>query len=591
MGQTQLKIFTCEYCNKVFKFKHSLQAHLRIHTNEKPFKCSQCDYASAIKANLSVHMRKHTGEKFSCEHCSFNCLSKGHLKVHVERVHQKIKQHCRFCKKKYSDVKNLLKHIRESHDMEDGKVKDSYDEYRLQTREGKRQLLYDCHVCDRKFKYELERDRHLMVHGSNRPYGCELCDHGSTKFQALQAHVRKHPFVYVCSVCQQKFVSTVRLKMHFSESHPGSDESTTFADSIKSSFCLLKPGDDIQRDMLKQDELEISKELSLLNAQEVLATETDSIEEQEAEGPASLTTEELVHDPPEDIASTELSNCPVIHASVAEEAQLHGRVSEDLLDKEQVQDNLPNVECSVTELNNPGEENTHLPTSETPVMSEHVTTDMTVTENESSVTQSSPPPSAMEDLATTEVEDKSAFVQILEQMQKRQLNMEVFERIRKVYGDLECEYCGNRIYVIFPFFLTIYLFFVFKVSSLFFIGKLFWYQVHYNMHVRTHTREHLHYCSQCSYSSITKNCLKRHVIQRHSNVLLKCPSEGCQYSTPDKYKLQAHLKTHTEIVSTKDVYLGKGVEVAVCCTDLTFFFFFYFDFTTLGKEELCVSSL
>ena len=53
LGPTQLKIFTCEYCNKVFKFKHSLQAHLRIHTKEKPYKCSQCSYASAIKANLN----------------------------------------------------------------------------------------------------------------------------------------------------------------------------------------------------------------------------------------------------------------------------------------------------------------------------------------------------------------------------------------------------------------------------------------------------------------------------------------------------------------------------------------------------------
>lgn len=69
------------------------------------------------------------------------------------------------------------------------------------------------------------------------------------------------------------------------------------------------------------------------------------------------------------------------------------------------------------------------------------------------------------------------------------------------------------------------------------------------MHVRTHTREHLHYCSQCSYSSITKNCLKRHVIQRHSNVSLRCPAEGCQYCTPDKYKLQAHLKVHADTVS------------------------------------------
>lgn len=71
------------------------------------------------------------------------------------------------------------------------------------------------------------------------------------------------------------------------------------------------------------------------------------------------------------------------------------------------------------------------------------------------------------------------------------------------------------------------------------------------MHVRTHTREHLYYCSQCHYSSITKNCLKRHVIQKHSNILLKCPTDGCDYSTPDKYKLQAHLKVHTALVSSK----------------------------------------
>lgn len=70
------------------------------------------------------------------------------------------------------------------------------------------------------------------------------------------------------------------------------------------------------------------------------------------------------------------------------------------------------------------------------------------------------------------------------------------------------------------------------------------------MHVRTHTREHLYHCSQCHYSSITKNCLKRHVIQKHSNILLKCPTDGCDYNTPDKYKLQAHLKVHTELVSS-----------------------------------------
>lgn len=35
----------------------------------------------SLKANLNVHLRKHTGEKFSCQHCNFSCLSPGHLKV------------------------------------------------------------------------------------------------------------------------------------------------------------------------------------------------------------------------------------------------------------------------------------------------------------------------------------------------------------------------------------------------------------------------------------------------------------------------------------------------------------------------------
>lgn len=81
-------------------------------------------------------------------------------------------------------------------------------------------------------------------------------------------------------------------------------------------------------------------------------------------------------------------------------------------------------------------------------------------------------------------------------------------------------------------------------------GKLFWYRVHYNSHVRTHTKEHLHYCSKCSYSSITKSSLKRHQIQKHSGLLLTCSNPDCKYSTPDKYKLQAHMRTHKEQVTS-----------------------------------------
>ncbi|NXN42795.1 ZFAT protein, partial [Rhinoptilus africanus] len=562
LGPTQLKIFTCEYCNKVFKFKHSLQAHLRIHTNEKPYKCSYCSYASAIKANLNVHMRKHTGEKFSCDYCTFTCLSKGHLKVHIERVHKKIKQHCRFCKKKYSDVKNLIKHIKETHDLQDKKVKDVFDELRLMTREGKRQLLYDCHICERKFKNELDRDRHMLVHGDERPFACELCGHGATKYQALELHVRKHPFVYVCSVCLKKFVSSVRLRAHIKEVHTDLQETSVFDSSINQSFCLLEPGGDIQPEALGEQLAQNAAESTVLspdaintpqpsackgdstaagvnpNGQHNGDLKIDTVPLSEFENPPVETETEMLCQTT-DIQSGVASDCFLLKngtsgsdelkVSPANEEEVNhcssvNEQGEDirlLLPEDRslnpTQNNAMTENLSVSEERNQSGPSSESETSNPPIQNSTETTNPSPAPGANAAVgpQAAPSQAATSDRGSGAV----AFMQILDSLQKRQMNTELCERIRKVYGDLECEYCG----------------------------KLFWYQVHYDMHVRTHTREHLYYCSQCNYSSITKNCLKRHVIQKHSNILLKCPTEHCDYSTPDKYKLQAHLKVHTEL--------------------------------------------
>ncbi|XP_074001287.1 zinc finger protein ZFAT isoform X2 [Numenius arquata] len=567
LGPTQLKIFTCEYCNKVFKFKHSLQAHLRIHTNEKPYKCSYCSYASAIKANLNVHMRKHTGEKFSCDYCTFTCLSKGHLKVHIERVHKKIKQHCRFCKKKYSDVKNLIKHIKETHDLQDKKVKDVFDELRLMTREGKRQLLYDCHICERKFKNELDRDRHMLVHGDERPFACELCGHGATKYQALELHVRKHPFVYVCSVCLKKFVSSVRLRAHIKEAHTDLQETSVFNSSINQSFCLLEPGGDIQPEALGEQPAQNAAELTITSTDATNtpqpsackgeSTAADVNHNGQHNGDLKIDTVPLLgfENPPvenvtemlcqtTDIAVPNIRSCvasdcfllkngtsgsdelkvsPAVEEGVNHCSSVNEQGEEIQLLLSEDKSSNPSQNNAMTEnLSVSEERNQSLPSSESETSnppsqnSTGTTNPLPAAEANAAVgPQAAPSSAATSDGGSGAV----AFMQILDSLQKRQMNTELCEKIRKVYGDLECEYCG----------------------------KLFWYQVHYDMHVRTHTREHLYYCSQCNYSSITKNCLKRHVIQKHSNILLKCPTEHCDYSTPDKYKLQAHLKVHMEM--------------------------------------------
>ncbi|EPY77806.1 zinc finger protein 406-like protein [Camelus ferus] len=409
LGPTQLKIFTCEYCNKVFKFKHSLQAHLRIHTNEKPYKCSQCSYASAIKANLNVHLRKHTGEKFACDYCSFTCLSKGHLKVHIERVHKKIKQHCRFCKKKYSDVKNLIKHIRGAHDPQDGKVKEALDELCLMTREGKRQLLYDCHVCERKFKNELDRDRHMLVHGDKWPFACELCGHGATKYQALELH---------------KFVSSIRLRSHIKEAHGAAQETLVFTSSINQSFCLLEPGGDIQQEALG-GQLQLAEEEFVFQG-----------------GRGTPETPVEVPAPP--------LPCELAASEGASDLHPHSVVSDEFLLKNDASSaEAPEAPAKTLDTQQGG--------SAQP-QGEDVTPLLPKAKDPSRCLRSNPaeasdlPPGAggrdaalcQPDSCTPAPEHRAgitAFMRILDSLQKRRMNPGLCERIRKVYGDLECEYC------------------------------------------------------------------------------------------------------------------------------------------------------
>ncbi|XP_045902011.1 zinc finger protein ZFAT-like isoform X2 [Micropterus dolomieu] len=547
--QSQLKIFACEFCNKIFKFRHSLIAHLRTHTQEKPFQCPHCDYASAIKANLNVHLRKHTGEKFSCQHCPFNCLSPGHLKVHTERVHLKVKQHCSFCEKKYSDVKNLLKHMEKRHNLKDTAVQQSYQQLRLKTRQGLRQLLYHCPTCNRRFKNQLERERHLLVHGPQRPFACLLCDHAATKLAALAAHVRKHLFMYLCCVCDGKFVSSQRLKSHLIESHPELDQQQAFTDCINNSYYLMQPGGGMRGDEEREDakngtkeEHTIDKEGEDERTREMKRRGNDVGEGEQLIVAASKEREQEKEDGQANYLGESTDEGQVREGEMAKDGELGGvQEQASSVATTPPSDSRDEATAGTRSQDNTADSHTPADNTQTPLSSESIHTPLVkdstqenthpADENAPASLPSAPPGEERQTPQSEEVSDvshQSAFQQVFSSLQKTRLNMESFQRLRKIYGELECQYCG----------------------------KLFWYKVHYNVHVRTHTKEHSHYCSKCSYSSITKSSLKRHQIQKHSGLLLPCSEPGCKYTTPDKYKLQAHLRTHQE--------QGKSVTCPIC---------------------------
>ncbi|CAL8248530.1 unnamed protein product [Lota lota] len=581
--ESQLKIFTCEFCNKIFKFRHSLVAHLRTHTQEKPFQCPHCSYASAIKANLNVHLRKHTGEKFSCTHCPFISLSPGHLKVHVERVHLKVKQHCDFCQKKYSDVKNLLRHMEQRHNMKDPAIQQSYQQLRLKTRQGQRQLLYHCPTCNRRFKNQLQRERHLLVHGPQRPFGCLLCDYAATKMSALSAHVRKHLFLYVCCHCGVTCMSSQRLKGHLKDRHPDAEPEQAFTDCINGSYCLIQQGDDAWREGPEEQATgpqggegraageggdrskpeEDGRTLARKDGAEERGDNPQSVEteaggdggREESEVEARVENGQVMISEVRSLAldyKGAAGQKVSVEENAAEDvcAMLPGRTAPTAgVDEDSSMPDATETLAHVSDSGNapenlkaePDEEDktptsTFIKTDEStavsssdhydPLSAQHA---QTPASKDTPALESSHKDLSLEDSHNTGLKDgsesrseMSAFQKVVASLSKTQLNMESFRRLRKIYGDLECQYCG----------------------------KLFWYQVHYNLHVRTHTKEHVHYCSQCDYSSITKSCLKRHVVQKHSGLLLPCPSPDCKYSSPDKYKLQSHLKTHQEQVKS-----------------------------------------
>uniref|UniRef100_A0A336LYG1 CSON007673 protein n=1 Tax=Culicoides sonorensis TaxID=179676 RepID=A0A336LYG1_CULSO len=165
------KVFKCDHCPKSFMSKSSLQAHVRVHTGERPYQCSKCEKHFKTVGALELHERRHAGIKpYVCTYCGKSFVESSNLKVHV-RSHTNEKPHiCIHCGRGFSRVFLLQIHTR--------------------THTGEKP--YQCNVCNKAFSQRGDLKSHKKIHTNDRPFVCELCGKRFIKNSSLNQHKRNH---------------------------------------------------------------------------------------------------------------------------------------------------------------------------------------------------------------------------------------------------------------------------------------------------------------------------------------------------------------------------------------------------------------
>ncbi|XP_031142129.2 zinc finger protein 335 isoform X3 [Sander lucioperca] len=80
--------FKCPDCDFTSTSWLEVKTHMEQHSYLRPHKCPNCSFASKNKKDLRRHMMTHTNEKpFSCKLCGQRFNRNGHLKFHMERLH------------------------------------------------------------------------------------------------------------------------------------------------------------------------------------------------------------------------------------------------------------------------------------------------------------------------------------------------------------------------------------------------------------------------------------------------------------------------------------------------------------------------
>jgi KRAB domain-containing zinc finger protein len=151
----------CEFCSREFTRALYLRRHMFVHSDEKPFECNWCGKKLRSEYNLKYHMQRHVGVKeYVCGE-QFIC--------------------------------------------------DSLDDSSISP------LLPD--LCGKECSSRALLDKHLLTHGTNNAFQCNICNRSYRHQSTLSRHSKMHTQISKCHICFITFRYDSHLRKHLLEEH------------------------------------------------------------------------------------------------------------------------------------------------------------------------------------------------------------------------------------------------------------------------------------------------------------------------------------------------------------------------------------
>lgn len=194
-----------ENCTTLFRDKHKLKEHIRVHTHEKLLACPGCGGLFSNRTKLLDHLSRQNVEayeNFQCSHCLRRCASERLLRDHMRHHVNYLK--CPHCDMTCPNPGSLKYHIHYRHSDD---------------------RPFSCAMCEHSFKSNSDLIRHEESH-LEKCYICHVegCSYSTKTSHCMKRHMKvthseNSNSRYVCHICNQTYSRGFGLTKHLKKKH------------------------------------------------------------------------------------------------------------------------------------------------------------------------------------------------------------------------------------------------------------------------------------------------------------------------------------------------------------------------------------